>query len=70
MENIDEKDFGTIQKGGLKEMQKWAKAVKNIKNKLSIVIVPAWGCTATGFRNVTGQPEAMREEIKEPSLDR
>lgn len=51
-------------------MQKWAKAVKNIKNKLSIGIVPAWGCTATGFRNVPGQPEAMREEIKEPSLDR
>jgi hypothetical protein len=52
-------------------MRKWAKAVKKIKNELSIGIVPAkhhcagLGATGNGFRNILGQSKAVREEMKQ-----
>ena len=74
--SIDEKDFGTIQRDRLKEMQKWAKVVKKVKEKVLRGMVPAnnhyagFGpATANGFRKLLGQPAAVWEEMKQATLD-
>ena len=37
--SIDVKDFGRIQKDRLKEMQRWSKEVKKLKDKAKYVVV-------------------------------
>lgn len=74
--SIDEKDFGTIQRDRLKEMEKWAKVVKKVKEKVLRGMVPAnnhyagFGpATANEFRKMLGQPTAIWEEMKQARLD-
>ena len=73
--SIDEKDFGTIQRDRVNEMDKWAKAVNRVKNRLSYGIVAAnnnsagFGpATANAFRNMVGLPEGVWEEKKQQTL--
>lgn len=73
--SIDEKDFGTIQKDREKEMQKWAKEVKKVKDKISLGIIAAnnhyagFGPhTANGFRRMVGL-EPVEWEEKQSRLD-
>jgi uncharacterized protein YecE (DUF72 family) len=76
--SIDEKDFGKIQKDRTKEMQKWAKVIKETskQDKNRIIIIPAnnhyagYGpMTANGFRKMVGLKEAAWEEMKQARLD-
>jgi len=73
--SIDEKDFGKIQKDRQKEMDKWAKAVNGVKNRLSFGIVAAnnhyagFGpATANAFRKMLGIDEAVWDEMKQSRL--
>ena len=75
-ESIDEKDFGRIQKDRTKEMDRWAKAVNRVKNRLSFGIVAAnnhyagFGpATANVFRKMVGLPPVIWEEMKQTTLD-
>lgn len=74
--SIVEKDSGSIQKDRIVEMKKWASVVKQVRNRVSIGIVPAnnhyagFGpATANEFRRMLGQPTATREEMKQARLD-
>jgi uncharacterized protein YecE (DUF72 family) len=69
--SVDEKDFGKIQNDRLKEMEKWAKAVNRVKDRLSFGIVPAnnhyagFGpVAANDFRRMVGLPEVVWEGRK------
>lgn len=73
--SIDDKDFGIIRKDRVKEMQKWAKVIKNLKEKPALAIVAAnnhyagFGPeTANTFRKMVGVPEAVYEEKKQATL--
>jgi uncharacterized protein YecE (DUF72 family) len=75
--SIDEKDFGKIQKDRQKEMEYWAKQVKNAQSRVKFGIVAAnnhyagFGpATANGFRKLMGMPEVVWEEKKQAELDR
>ena len=74
-ESIDEKDFGRIQKDRTKEMDRWAKAVNRVKNRLSFGIVAAnnhyagFGpATANDFRTRAGLEQVVWEEKKQKSI--
>lgn len=74
--SIDEKDFGIIQKDREREIQKWAKVVKKVKEKVLRGMVPTnnhyagFGpATANGFRKLLGQRAAVWEEMKQARLD-
>src|SRR5581483_2288306 len=70
--SIDDKDFGTIEKDRIKEMEKWASRVKDAKNKVAFGIVAAnnhytgFGpATANTFRKMLGMKEVVWEEMKQ-----
>ncbi|MFQ5941761.1 MAG: DUF72 domain-containing protein [Nitrososphaerales archaeon] len=76
---IDPKDFGTIQKDRIKEMEYWANEVKKVQQdeekNLKLAIASAnnhyagFGpMTANIFRSMMGLPEAEWEEKKQPTL--
>lgn len=74
--SIDEKDFGNIQKDRLKEMEKWASRVKDVRSKVKFGIVAAnnqyagFGpTTANTFRKMLGMKEVLWEEMKQARLD-
>ena len=74
--SIDEKDFGIVQRDRISEMQKWAKVVMRVKEKVLRGIVPAnnhyagFGpATANGFRKMLGLPGVVWEEMKQATLD-
>lgn len=59
-----------------REMQKWAKVVKKMKEKVLRGMVPAnnhyagFGpATANGFKKMLGQPPDIWEEMKQARLD-
>lgn len=67
----DEKDSGKIQKDRQKEMDKWAKAVNRVKDRLSFGIVAAnnsyagFGpATANEFRKLVGLPAGIWQQMK------
>ena len=73
--SIDEKDFGTIQKDRIKEMQKWAKVVKKLKQDTKRVILASnnhyagFGPgTADTFRKMIGLPPVHYEEKEQTTL--
>jgi uncharacterized protein YecE (DUF72 family) len=75
--SIDEKDFGTIQKDRVNEMEYWAKELKKTQNdkRLKISITAAnnhyagFGPgTANTFRKLLGLPEATYKDEKQPTL--
>jgi uncharacterized protein YecE (DUF72 family) len=76
--SIDEKDFGTIQKDRIGEMEKWARIVKDKRKEDGIekfAIVAAnnhyagFGpATANNFRKMIGLSEVKWEELKQSKL--
>jgi uncharacterized protein YecE (DUF72 family) len=73
--SIDEKDFGRIQKDRLKELVRWSKEVKKLKDKAKFAAVAAnnhyagFGpATANSFRKMLGLKEAVWEEMKQNRL--
>jgi uncharacterized protein YecE (DUF72 family) len=74
--SIDERDFGKIQRERLKEMEKWARAVNRVKDRLSFGVVAAnnhyagFGpATANSFRKMVGLTEVLWEEMRQSTLD-
>jgi uncharacterized protein YecE (DUF72 family) len=72
----DDKDFGTIQNDRQKEMDRWAKAVNRVKNRLSFGVVAAnnhcagFGpATANTFRKMLGMKEGVYEEMKQVEFE-
>jgi uncharacterized protein YecE (DUF72 family) len=73
---IDEKDFGTIQKDRIREMQKWARIVKKLKGdtiKRAILAsnnhYAGFGPgTADMFRRMIGLPPVQYEEKQQTTL--
>jgi uncharacterized protein YecE (DUF72 family) len=73
--SIDEKDFGTIQKDRIKEMEKWANILKEKKGSIKFGIVAAnnhyagFGpATANNFRRMLGMRERVWDEMKQAKL--
>lgn len=73
--SIDAKEFGRIQKDRLKELQRWSKEVKRLKDKAKYAIVAAnnhyagFGpATANSFRKMVGLKGAVWEEMKQEKL--
>ena len=72
--SIDEKDFGTLQKNRTKEMQAWARRVKNLKEiPLSIVVAnnhyAGFGPeSANIFRKMVGLEEVKWDEMLQTRL--
>lgn len=74
--SIDEKDFDKVQKDRVKEMEKWVKHVKDLRNKVKFGIVAAnnhyagFGpATANTFRKMLGMKEGIWEEMKQGRID-
>ena len=76
--SISETNFGKIQKDRLKEIQAWAKQVKNNEKKKNIqmAVVAAnnhyagFGpATSNTFRRLIGLPEVTWEEMKQTAFD-
>lgn len=68
--NINEKDFGTVQKDRLTELNRWSDSLRSIKNIPKFAIVAAnnhyagFGpSTANSFRKMLGLNEAVWEEM-------
>ena len=65
--SIDEKDFGTIQKDRVKEMQYWAKELKKAQNRKNLKIsITAANNHYAGFG--PGSVNIMRKMLKMPEL--
>jgi hypothetical protein len=74
---IDEKDFGTIQKDRIREMQKWARIVKKLKGETIKRVILASNNhyyagfgpgTADTFRKMIGLPPVQYEEKQQTTL--
>jgi uncharacterized protein YecE (DUF72 family) len=73
--SIDAKEFGRIQKNRLKELQRWSKQLKKLKDKAKYAVVAAnnhyagFGpATANSFRKMVGLDEGVWEEMKQEKL--